>query len=109
MGFKFQKRIKILPGITINLSKRGISTSVGVKGARITMGHGKTRTTVGIPGTGISHTQVQSIKEQPTTSKPARPPEKQQQSASKGWTSTKQILLVAAVLFVVLLAIALFK
>lgn len=58
MGFRLQKRIKILPGVTINLSKSGISTSVGVKGARVTMGHGKTRTTVGIPGTGISHTTI---------------------------------------------------
>lgn len=60
MGFRFQKRIKILPGVSVNLSKSGISTSVGVKGARVTMGNGKTRTTVGLPGTGLSHTTVQS-------------------------------------------------
>ena len=58
MGFRFQKRIKILPGITLNLSKKGVSTSVGVKGARVTVGHGQTRITAGLPGTGLSHTQV---------------------------------------------------
>ena len=67
MGFRFQKRVKLMPGLSINLSRSGISTSVGVKGARITMGHGKTRTTLGIPGTGISHTTIT-----PTTS--ASPP-----------------------------------
>lgn len=58
MGFRFQKRLRILPGITLNLSKSGVSASVGVRGARITRGHGKTRVTVGVPGSGISHTTV---------------------------------------------------
>lgn len=62
MGFRFQKRIKILPGVSINLSKSGVSTSVGVPGARMTFGNGKTRTTVGLPGTGISHTTIASDK-----------------------------------------------
>ena len=69
MGFRFQKRIKLLPGISLNFSKSGISTSVGVKGARVTFGNGKTRTTVGLPGTGISHTSVTSTsapKQSPT-------------------------------------------
>jgi len=30
MGFRFRKSIKLLPGIRINLSKSGVSTSVGV-------------------------------------------------------------------------------
>ncbi|PHM50036.1 DUF4236 domain-containing protein [Xenorhabdus miraniensis] len=29
MGFKFRKRIKIAPGIYINTSKSGVSTSIG--------------------------------------------------------------------------------
>lgn len=65
MGFRFQKRIKILPGVSINLSKSGVSTSLGVKGARVTLGHGKTRTTVGLPGTGISHTTTSSVNKTP--------------------------------------------
>lgn len=60
MGLRFQKRIKTIPGVTLNLSRSGISTSIGTTGARVTLGHGQTRTTVGIPGTGISHTQIQS-------------------------------------------------
>lgn len=67
MGFRFQKRVKLLPGVTLNLSKRGVSTSVGVKGLRVTKGHGKTRTTVGLPGTGISHTSVRADRPKEST------------------------------------------
>lgn len=62
MGLRFQKRIKVLPGITLNLSGKGISTSIGTTGARVTYGHGKRRVTTGIPGSGISHTSVTSTK-----------------------------------------------
>lgn len=65
MGFRFQKRVKILPGVRVNLSKSGVSTSIGVKGAQVTLGHGKTRTTVGLPGSGISHSTVTSNNKQP--------------------------------------------
>jgi hypothetical protein len=62
MGLRFQKRLKIIPGVTLNLSRKGVSTSIGTTGARVTLGHGQTRTTVGLPGTGISHTRVTSNK-----------------------------------------------
>jgi hypothetical protein len=60
MGFRFQRRLKLFPGVTLNVSKSGLSTSFGVRGARVTVGHGKTRTTVGLPGTGLSYTSVES-------------------------------------------------
>jgi L,D-peptidoglycan transpeptidase YkuD (ErfK/YbiS/YcfS/YnhG family) len=55
MGFRFRKRIKILPGFWFNISKSGISTSIGSKGLTVNLKDGKTRTTVGIPGTGLSY------------------------------------------------------
>ncbi len=58
MGFRFQRRIKILPGVTLNVSKSGVSTSIGTRGAHVTLGKNGVRTTVGIPGTGISYTTV---------------------------------------------------
>lgn len=61
MGTRFQKRVKVMPGVTVNLSKSGISTSVGTRGAKMTFGHGKRRTTVGLPGTGLSHTEIETI------------------------------------------------
>jgi len=58
MGFRFRRSIRILPGIRLNVSKSGVSTSVGVRGAHVTLGHGKVRETVGLPGTGLSYTHV---------------------------------------------------
>jgi hypothetical protein len=56
MGLRFQKRIKILPGVYINLSKSGVSASVGGHGATVNVGHtGKRMITLGIPGTGLSY------------------------------------------------------
>jgi hypothetical protein len=60
MAFRFQKRIKLLPGVTLNLSRKGASTSFGATGARVTVGHGQVRTTLGVPGTGISQTSITS-------------------------------------------------
>lgn len=55
MGFRFQRRIKLLPGITMNVGKNGSSLSFGPRGAKITVGQNGIRKTVGIPGTGLSY------------------------------------------------------
>lgn len=63
MGLYFRKRIKILPGLTLNVSKSGTSWSVGPKGAKINMGKRGTYLTTGILGTGIySRTKINSNK-----------------------------------------------
>lgn len=55
MGFRFRKTIKLGP-VNVNLSKSGVGYSIGGKGLRVTKkADGGTRTTVSIPGTGISH------------------------------------------------------
>ena len=52
---RFRKSIKLAPGLKINLSNSGISTSIGPKGATVNLKPGrKTRFTAGIPGTGLS-------------------------------------------------------
>ena len=38
MALFFRKRIKILPGVTLNLSKSGVSATVGRKGASVSVG-----------------------------------------------------------------------
>lgn len=63
MGFRFRRSIKILPGVRLNIGKRGVSTSIGVRGAHITVGHGKVRETVGLPGTGLSYTHVEGMRQ----------------------------------------------
>lgn len=57
MGIRFRKSIKLFPGVRINLSKSGVSTSLGVPGATVNVKAGrKTKATVGLPGSGLSYT-----------------------------------------------------
>lgn len=56
MGFRFRKRIRIAPGLAINISKSGVSTSIGPKGATTNISGRGIKTTVGIPGSGLSYT-----------------------------------------------------
>ena len=52
---RFTKRIKIAPGIKLNISKSGISGTFGAKGASVNIGKNGTYLNTGIPGTGISN------------------------------------------------------
>ena len=53
--FRFRKTFSILPGVRFNLSKTGVSTSLGGHGATLNVGHGKENVTLGVPGTGLSY------------------------------------------------------
>lgn len=56
MGFRLSKSIKIVPGVRLNVSSRGVGYSVGGKGMRITRhANGRVSRTLSIPGTGLSH------------------------------------------------------
>jgi hypothetical protein len=61
MGLRFHRRLSILPGLRFNLSRSGLSVSVGHRGAWITAGHGKRRIAVGLPGTGLSYTETRPL------------------------------------------------
>lgn len=54
MGLRFRKRIKIAPGIHINLSGSGISFNLGIPGLNVNLGS-RSSVNLGIPGTGISY------------------------------------------------------
>ena len=56
MGFRFYRRVRLFPGVSVNLSRSGPSLSVGVRGAHLTVGKRGVTRTVGIPGTGIFYT-----------------------------------------------------
>ncbi len=73
MGFRFQRRIRLLPGVRINLSKSGVSTSIGGRGAWLTVGRRGTRATVGLPGTGLSYTTNSRSRAAPTSGTPTAP------------------------------------
>lgn len=72
MTIKFRKNIKILPGIKLNLNKKGVSISAGVRGAHVTVGKRGTHATVGLPGTGLSVTKKIGGKSKKATTKTVR-------------------------------------
>jgi len=77
MALRFNKRIKLMPGVTLNIGKRGISTSIGPRGAKYTLhSSGSQRTTVGLPGSGLSSTTVARRRPaaEPATPEPAYVP-----------------------------------
>lgn len=53
MGIRFRKSIKIAPGVRINLSKSGVSATLGPKGASIGVGRRGVFANLGIPGSGV--------------------------------------------------------
>ena len=57
MGWSFRKRIKIAPGIHMNIGKNGPSFSVGGKGASVSFGEKGTYLNTSIPGTGLRNRQ----------------------------------------------------
>ena len=59
MPLRFQRRIRVAPGISINLNKRSVSASFGRRGSHITIGPKGTRTTFGLPGSGLFYTAYQ--------------------------------------------------
>lgn len=56
MGFRFRRSIRIAPGLRLNLSKSGGSLSIGGRGSTVNLSSRGVRTTVGLPGTGLSYT-----------------------------------------------------
>jgi hypothetical protein len=53
--FRFRKTFSILPGVRINLSKTGVSSSLGGHGATVNVGKNGPTVTLGVPGTGLSY------------------------------------------------------
>jgi hypothetical protein len=89
MGFRFHRTVRLLPGLRLNLSKSGVSASIGTRGAWLTFGRKGTRTTVGLPGTGISYTRTSSAHEhQDVGAPPVR--------ASRSWLVVLLVMLAIA-------------
>ena len=83
MGLRFYRRVRLFPGVTVNLSKTGASMSFGVRGAHYTVGPRGRRVTVGLPGTGLYYTQIDRTRRSSTPQKtqPARSQTSPSQSA----------------------------
>ena len=83
MSFRFQRRIKILPGLRLNVSKTGISWTVGTRGASVTARDGKLTGNVGLPGTGLSYRKRLDLPDpDPTIQDPETP---HQSSGAPSW------------------------
>lgn len=56
MSLRFWQRIRLAPGVTLNLSKSTASLSFGPRGAKYTVSPRGNRATLGLPGTGLFYT-----------------------------------------------------
>ncbi len=56
MPVRFRKSFNIFPGVKVNMSKGGVSFTVGTKGYHLNFSKRGVRQTVGLPGSGISET-----------------------------------------------------
>jgi hypothetical protein len=54
MAFRFRKSFRIAPGVRINVSTSGLSTTLGPRGMSVTTGRRGTFLNAGSPGTGVS-------------------------------------------------------
>jgi hypothetical protein len=50
MSFRFSNRIRLLPGVRLNLSKSGVSASFGIPSASVTLGGRGSYLNLGVPG-----------------------------------------------------------
>jgi len=75
MALRFQRRIRVLPGVHLNLSRSGVGLSVGGRGAHLGItARGQRYTSVGAPGTGLSWREYQNPAPQQTGHRPAADP-----------------------------------
>jgi tetratricopeptide (TPR) repeat protein len=74
MSFRFWRRVRLAPGITLNLSKSTASLSFGPRGASYTLSPRGNRVTAGIPGTGLFYS-VRLTGSRETSSSEADPEE----------------------------------
>src|SRR5712664_341198 len=98
MGFRFRRSVKLFPGLRLNFGKRGISASIGVRGAHVTYRPTGTRTTVGLPGSGVSYTHLETRHREVPSPTTAEPPSEPQGSVQRGilWMELIVIAIVIA-------------
>lgn len=99
MGWRYRRRLRLAPGLWLNLGKTGItSVSAGVRGARLTWGRRGRRASVGLPGSGISYTSYEPHRRRPASTPPAPPP--QRESTGFGMTAAVAVAILAVLALV---------
>ena len=71
MGSRYRKSIKIGP-FKLDLSKKGVGVSIGIKKARVGVGPRRVKSTRSGPGTGINYAKESQLKGTPTILKAQR-------------------------------------
>ena len=54
MGWRFRRSVTLVPGLRLNLSKSGVSASIGGPPVTRNIGPHRTTSTGSLPGTGVS-------------------------------------------------------
>lgn len=57
MGIRFTKRMKVAPGVRLNVGLGGVSVTAGRRGASVNVGKRGVRGTAGVPGSGLSYSE----------------------------------------------------
>jgi hypothetical protein len=104
-NFRFYRRMRIFPGLSVNLSKSGPSLSLGMRGAHVTFGSHGIRKTVGIPGTGIYYTSQSGYHTGIHSAHVETPISEQQQAAAHGVGAGCAIVLIIGVVLIIGIAI----
>lgn len=68
MPIRFRRTFKIFPGVKVNMSKGGISFTVGPRGAKLNFSKRGVKQTMGIPGSGLSESSY-IVKNEPESEK----------------------------------------
>src|SRR4051812_14601273 len=55
MGWRFRKSFRVIPGVRLNVSTRGVSATIGGGPVSLNVGPSGAYANVGLPGTGISY------------------------------------------------------
>jgi len=62
MALRFRRSFRIAPGIKLNLTRRGLGATVGVRGAHVSVNsNGRLTESVGAPGSGLYFQQSRRI------------------------------------------------
>ncbi len=104
-NFRFYRRLRVFPGLSVNLSKSGPSLTVGVRGAHVTVGRAGIRRTIGIPGTGIYYTSYSGRHTGYHSSHTETPVDPASQQHAEGTAATLILLVVVGIALAVGIAI----
>ena len=95
MGFLFRRSIRIGP-VRLNISRRGIGASIGVRGLRTGVSStGRRYTRVSLPGTGLGYEHTHQASPEAEPRPEPSPAEDAADEATLGWLA---VLTLAAVM-----------